>query len=359
MPGSTMSRRGFCRGAGKGAITAAAIATASVLWQGAGPAVAQSWAEVEAAARKEGRLTLYHNIRPAGIDEILKRFRAKYPEIQTEQVRLGSGPLNERFRTEFAAGRHIADVLISYVDEDVMKEVPSWFAQWEPPELKGNFPPDVQVADGRLYAIMQVREAIIWNKNLVKDAEAPKEWTDLFDAKWKGRVALNTPWRSISVQQMFAHWEDLGLKDAAEKMKANDVRFFEGSSGVIQAVVRGDAAVAHITDIPLNGMLADGAPLGFVYPNSGTTLSDNVAGVAAKSTRPNVGRVFVNWLMSKEGQALLVEHGGLAGTRNDAPPLSHLPATAKLPKAIDGAKLLTPARQKAIIEHWRKVFGVK
>jgi hypothetical protein len=36
-----------------------------------------------------------------------------------------------------------------------------------------------------------------------------------------------------------------------------------------------------------------------------------------------------------------------------------LPATAKLPKAIDGAKLLTPARQKAIIEHWRKVFGVK
>lgn len=351
----TTTRRGLIAGA---FTFAAALATGATLL-GPSAAVAQSWAEVEAAARKEGRLTLYHNIRPAGIDELLKRFRAKYPEIQTEQVRLGSGPLNERFRTEFAAGRHIADVLITYTDEDVMKEVPNWFAQWEPPEQKGNFPADARVADGRLFAIMQVREAIIWNKNAVKDADAPKEWGDLFDPKWKGKVALNTPWRSISVQQMFAHWEDLGFKDAAEKMKANDVRFFEGSSGVIQAVVRGDAAVAHITDIPLNGMLADGAPLGFTYPKSGTTLSANVAGVAAKAPRPNVGKVFVNWLLSKDGQALLVEHGGLAGTRNDAPPLSHLPATAKLPKAIDGAALLTPARQKAIIEHWRKVFGVK
>ena len=324
------------------------------------PAVAQgAWNDVVEAAKKEGKLTLYHNIRPAGIDEILKRFRAAFPGIQAENVRLGSGPLNERFRTEFAAGRHIADVLITYTDDDVMKEVPNWLLQWEPPEFKGNYPDAARVADGRLWGIMQVREAIIWNKNLVKDADAPKEWGDLFAAKWKGKVALNTPWRSISVQQMFAHWEELGFKDAAERMKANDVRFFEGSSGVIQAVVRGDAAVAHLTDIPLNSMLADGAPIGFTYPPSGTTTSDSVAGVAAKSARPNVGKVFVNWLMSKEGQALLVEHGGLAGTRKDAPALSHLPASSTLPKVIDGAKLLNPERQKAIIEHWRKVFGVK
>jgi iron(III) transport system substrate-binding protein len=142
-------------------------------------------------------------------------------------------------------------------------------------------------------------------------------------------------------------------------MKANEVRFFEGSSGIIQAVVRGDAQVAHITDIPLNGMLADGAPIGFTYPKSGTTTSDSIAGIAAKAPHPNVAKVFLNWMMSKDGQAILVDQAGLAGTRNEAPPLSHLPATAQLPKVVDGMTLLTPEVQKTLIEHWRTVFGVK
>lgn len=324
----------------------------------AGPLAAQSWDEIVAAAKKEGKLTLYHNIRPAGIEEILKKFRAKYPEIKTEQIRLGSGPLNERFRTEFTAGKHIADVVITYADSDFMKEVPNWFAQWDPPEWKGNFAADTNI-DRRLYVLQQVREAIIWNKNLVKDADAPKEWADLFDAKWKGKVALNTPWRSISVQQMFAYWDKIGIKDAAERMKANDVKFFEGSSGIIQAVIRGDVAVAHMTDIPLNPALADGAPVGFIYPKSGTTTSNSIYGVAAKAPQPNAGRVFVNWLMTKEGQAVLVEEGGLSVTRTGAPALSHLPSTDKLSNAVDGMTLLTPEVQKTLIEHWRKVFGVK
>ncbi len=348
----------FSRRLAGGLLATAAVAILS-LGSITGPARAQSWDEVVAGAKKEGKMTLYHNIRPAGIEVILQKFRAKYPEIQTEQIRLGSGPLNERFRTEFAAGRNVADVLITFPDRKFMSQVPTWFSKWTPPELKGNYPDSVVVGDGHMFVLQQVRESIVWNKNLVKDADAPKEWSDLFNAKWKGKVALNTPWRSISVQQMFAYWDSLGLKDAAEKMKANDVRFFEGSSGIIQAVVRGDVAVAHMTDIPLNGMLADGAPIGFAYPKSGTTTSNSVGGVAAKAPHPNAGRVFLNWLMSKEGQAILVAEGGLSVTRKDAPALSHLPATSALPKTVDGMAALTPEVQKTLIEHWRKVFGVK
>ena len=334
------------------------LAAAVLLAVSGVPAFAQSWDQVVAAAEKEGKLTLYHNIRPAGIEVILQKFRGKFPKIQTEQVRLGSGPLNERFSTEFASGRNIADVLITYADEGLMKTAGERFAEWQPPEFDGNFPPGIRI-DNRLFVLQQAREVIIWNKGLVKDADAPTEWSDLFDPKWKGKVALNTPWRSISVQQLFAYWDDIGLKDAAERMKANEVRFFEGSSGVIQAVIRGDVAIAHATDIPLNPMLEDGAPIGFIYPKSGTTTSDAFAAVAVKAPHPNVGRVFVNWLMSKDGQKELLEQGGLSVTRNDAPALSKIPATKDLPKVVDGAKILTAERQKAMIEHWRKVFGVK
>ena len=76
---------------------------------------------------------------------------------------------------------------------------------------------------------------------------------------------------------------------------------------------------AHLTDLPLNPMLEDGAPLGFVYPRSGTTTSSGIAMVAARAPNPNAGRVFLNWLMTMPGQEALQRFGGLPVTRRNAP----------------------------------------
>jgi iron(III) transport system substrate-binding protein len=228
--------------------------------------------------------------------------------------------------------------------------------KWTPPEAS-NFPPKM-IQDNQLFTLQHAREAIIWNKNRVKDSEAPKEWADLLDPKWKGKIGMNPPWRSVSIQQIVAFLEDKGI-DLAEGLKANDVKFFEGSGGIIQAVIRGDVHVAELTDLPLNPMLEDGAPVGFVYPKSGTTLSSGKAFVAKKAPHPNAAKVFLNWLMSQEGQEALQKHAGLSVTRKGIPPLSNLPATSEIPNTVDGEDILTPERQKKIVNHWRTVFGVR
>lgn len=318
----------------------------------------QSWDQVVAAAKKEGKVVFYSNLQPNGIEPLLQKFRDEYPEIQTEQIRLGSNPLIERFQTEFTAGRHIADVLLTFPDERIYEGIKQgWMAEWTPPELP-NFPPEVNQGN-MLYTLQNAREAIIWNKSTVKPADAPKEWADLFDPKWKGKVGMNPPWRSVSIQQIVAFWQDKGLADAAEKLKAQDVRFFEGSGGIIQAVIRGDVRVAEITDLPLNPLLEDGAPVGFVYPKSGTTLSANKGFVAKNAPHPNAAKVLMNWLMTKKGQEYLQQYCGLAVTRKDAPPLSKLPSTSQLTNVVDGEAILTPERQKEIVNHWRTVFGVR
>jgi iron(III) transport system substrate-binding protein len=325
------------------------------------PALAQDnkpWSEVEAAAKKEGRVTFYNNLQPNGIEPLIAKFNEDYPDISVEYIRLGSNPLIERYQTEFNAGRHLADVLITFPDERVYDGMEAgWMAEWTPPELE-SFPAEIN-QDNKLFTLQQAREALIWNKNLVKEEDAPKEWADLFDPKWKGKVGMNPPWRSVSIQQIVAYWDELGLGDVAQKLKDNDVRFFEGSGGIIQAVIRGDVQIAELTDLPLNPLLEDGAPVGFVYPASGTTVSNNKAFVAAQAPHPNAARVFTNWLMSDKGQQYLQQYGGLSVTRNGVPPLSHLPRTSDLPKVVDGEALLTPERQAEIVEHWRTVFGVQ
>ena len=321
---------------------------------------AEQWAAIEAAATKEGKVSFYHNLNPGGAELLVNEFRKDRPGIDVEQTRLGSAPLVERFGTEFAAGRNIADVVITFPEERMFEGMKTgWMAAWVPPELK-SFPATVNYqSKNMMFNVQTSREAIIWNKQKVKPAEAPKEWADLFDPRWKGKVGMNPPWRSVAIQGIVAYWEKLGLGDTAAKLKANDVRFFEGSGGIIQAVIRGDIYVSELTDVPLNVALADGAPIGFIYPKSGTTLSKSYVFVAAKAPHPNAAKVFTNWLLTAKGQELLQKFGGLSATRPGIPPLSHLPATPTLSNTHDGLDLTPPAKQKEIVDHWRTVFGVQ
>jgi len=321
---------------------------------------AEQWAAVEAAASKEGKVSIYHNLNPAGAELLANEFRKARPDLNVEITRLGSAPLIQRFGTEFAAGRNIADAVITFPDQRIFDGMGAgWMATWVPPELKA-YPADVNYENkNMMFNIQTAREAIVYNTQKVKKADAPKEWSDLFDPKFKGKVGMNPPWRSVSIQGIVAYWEKIGLGDTAAKLKANDVRFFEGSGGILQAVIRGDINVSEITDIPLNTALADGAPIAFVYPKSGTTLSKGYVFVAAKAPHPNAGKVFANWLLTAKGQELLQKFGGLSATRPGTPPLSHLPATDTLSNTHDGLSLIPPAKQKEIVDHWRTVYGVQ
>ena len=350
---------------GRRALLAASIALAAAFGGVLpGPAFAQgaaaSWNAVTSAAAKEGKVTLYHNLSPDGMEVLAREFRKDVPGIEIQLVRLGSAPLSQRFSTEYSSQRHIADVVVTAVDTSIFEGIAGgWAAAWTPPELAA-YPSHVNYkGQNMLFNILSVRDAIVWNKQRVREADAPKEWSDLFDPKWKGKVGMNPPWRSVTQQAIVAYWDKLALGDTAARMKSNEVRFFEGSGGVLQAVIRGDVMVAQMVDLPLNSALADGAPIGFTYPKSGTTVSQISTFVASKAPHPNAARVLTNWLLSVKGQTNLQIHGGIAGTRPGIPRMAHLPPTSAISNVVDGLDLLPPAKQKEIVEHWRKTFGVQ
>ncbi len=345
-------RRACCR-------SAALMLPLLLAFMTAGAAFAQStWKDIEAAARKEGAVVLYHNFQPASAERIVAAFNADYPDIKVGEVRLPSGAFYPRFAAEYAGGKSEADACSASWDERLHEWAKQgWMAEWQPPEAAG-LPEDSRF-DNRMWGIQAVREMIIFNTRKVSAAEAPKDWPDLFDPKWKGRIGMNPPWRSTGPQTALAFLDKkLGLKDLAEKMKALDVRFFNGSAGVIQAVVRGDVSVALLTDLPLNAALADGVPLQAVYPPSGVPYLPIVTFVPAKTAHPNAGRVIVNWLMSEKGQIAIQELSGAPGTRRGLKAPEFVPSNSQIP-AVGGTALLDGETQKRIVDHWRSVFQVQ
>ena len=323
-----------------------------------GAAFAQTWKDIEAAARKEGAVVLYHNFQPASAERIVAAFNADYPEITVGEVRLPSGAFYPRFAAEYAGGKSEADACSASWDERLHAWAKQgWMAEWQPPEA-AELPEDSRFGN-HMWGIQAVREMIIFNTRKVSAADAPKDWPDLFDAKWKGRIGMNPPWRSTGPQTALAFLEKkLGMRGLAERMKALDVRFFNGSAGVIQATVRGDISVALLTDLPLNAALADGVPLKGVYPPSGVPYLPIVTFVPAKTAHPNAGRVIVNWLMSEKGQTAIQELSGAPGTRRGLKAPANVPSNAQI-AAVNGASLLDGETQKRIVDHWRSVFQVQ
>jgi iron(III) transport system substrate-binding protein len=316
------------------------------------------WAAIEAAARKIGKLNLYHNLPPPGDEGLIAAFEAAYPGIKVETVRLGSGAMMQRFEAEKAAGKCPADALMTNYDntEDGWIDK-GWVLAWTPPEAAAY--PAEYVHRGHLFTTQLYREAIIYNTAKVKPADAPKVYADLFDPKWKGKVGLNPPWRSVTVQGAVAFWEKkLGLTGIAQKLKDNDVRFFSGSAGVVQAVVRGDVWIASLIDPAVITALADGAPIAAVYPEAGVPAALANAFVPAKAPNPAVGKLFVNWLLSEKGQTALQDSSGAPVTRPGVKPPKLVPPNSAL-KITLSPPLLTPDYQQAMLKEFRTIFNVQ
>lgn len=344
-----MKRRDFLSGVG--AVGASAWA-APVLAQ----APAQNWAEIEKQAVTEGAVTLYHTFSPAGMPDIIAEFNKDYPKIRVSELRLSSQQFYQRFAAEYRAGKLEADVCANAMDDALRGwQTDGWIAQWMPPEAAG-IPENLRYGN-TMWAVQLVRQMIAYNNRRVTAANAPKEWTDLLDPKWKGKVGISPPWRAIGPLQAINFMEKkFSMPNSAEKFKEVDVRFFEGAPGVLQALIRGDVEVAQLADLLLNPALEDGAPIGIVYPKSGVVYTTIALFVPTIAKRPNAGRVFGNWLLSKKGQIALQQYSGSSGSRLDIAGPSKLPGNRDL-TLVDGDALTPKEDRLRIAEQWRSVFA--
>jgi iron(III) transport system substrate-binding protein len=315
------------------------------------------WDKVVEAANRQGHLYLTHNIPPPLGDQWVAEFNKAFPKIAVEATRLGSSELMQRLGTEFSAGASQTDAGLTLWDDTLLTwSANGWLKTWKPPEATA-FDPKYVIRD-QLFEIQVIRSTLASSKSKVKEADAPKEWPDFFDAKWKDRIGMDPPWRSVAVQQMLAVWHEQGMRDVAKRLKDNGVRFFNGSAGVVQALIRGDIWVAAVIEPAVVAAIGDGAPVRVVYPASAVPAIGTPAFLPAKSPNPEAGMVFLNWALSAKGEQTLQDVMGSPVTRPAMGDPKLVPGIANQ-KIVLSTELLNPEKQKAIIDEWRQVFGLQ
>jgi hypothetical protein len=137
---------------------------------------------------------------------------------------------------------------------------------------------------------------------------APREWTDLADARYWGHLVISAPSRSgtthltVEVILQAYGWE----KGWALLLRTggNMGSITERSFGVPEAVVSGQYGIGVVIDFFGLSAIASGQPIDFAYPSLTSVVPASVA-VVKNGPNPANARAFVEYLLGDEGQQRL------------------------------------------------------
>jgi hypothetical protein len=129
--------------------------------------------ELVAKARDEKKLVLYHSTGIDDTQQILDRFRKRYPFLQVENHRLSSPKIIQRIITEVRAGRDLADAyLISGLQTWLLKDM-GYLAVYNSPE-RAKIRPALRDRQGYWTGVLWNLGVLGYNTNIVAAGAVPK-----------------------------------------------------------------------------------------------------------------------------------------------------------------------------------------
>lgn len=252
--------------------------------------------KLAAEAAKVGNIIWYESSPDAAADRIAAAFHKRFPGLKLEHIRdTGGSLIAGRIIQESQGDTRTADVATSGAaimmplkERGLMKEF-DWKSYGLSPELAPT--PFGVVTTSVVYVI-------IYNTQLVKEADAPKAWEDLLNPRWDGKLGI---WvRGEGQGALAATWGTDKVLDYVRKLNARKPVVLPSTFPLAQQVAAGEILVGfglnHSAQIPLRRgapikvVVADPAPLNTLY-----------SFVPAKAKNPAGGALLAIWLATPEG----------------------------------------------------------
>jgi iron(III) transport system substrate-binding protein len=313
--------------------------------------LASSWAaSLEDLAKAEREVVFYSSFNNERLVALREAFQKKYPSIKVDFYRAGSERVMQRILTEAQAGRHTVDLFTSAgFQVQVLKEK----------GLTAKFIPDgasfyaegFRDPEGHWTAVHSLPNSMGYNSKHVPAADAPKNYDDLLQPRWKGRIGLNIRDAEWFANMMRVMGKDKGLA-FMRRLAAQRPGPQEGHNLLAQLLAAGEFHVvvnsfAHI----LAREKARGAPVQWVLVEPVITYIDPLA-LALNAPHPNAGKLYINFILSKEGQTILAAQGTIPSRSDVQPQVLRVPKGTRLAPSD-----LSLAREyESAAEEFRKIF---
>jgi iron(III) transport system substrate-binding protein len=269
-----------------------------------------------------------------------RRFEALHPDVDVQWLDMGSQEVLERIRSERANPQ--ADVwwggpapLFAAAAADGLLQplTPSW-ADALPAEARGE--------EGRWHGVYVTPMVIMYNTAAVHADSVPRDWDEVLDPRWRGRVLIRDPLASGTMRTIFGMIVERSLRATGDTAQGFDwLRRLDGHTReyvlnptlLYQKMSRGEGEIT-LWDMPdIDELKARTAyPLDYVFARSGTPAPVDAIAVVAGTRQAELAAAFVEFVGGAEGVLLAAREHFRMPARQDLPADSLPPA---LRRALD------------------------
>lgn len=330
----------FCLALAALAPFAAAQGTLAELAANAGPDREQRLAE---GARREGHLLLYTSLTVEDMTVLNSAFEKRYG-VKVTMWRASSEKIVQRALAEARAGRFDVDVFESNAPsleilyrEQLLQAVRS---PHHADLIPAAVPAHREWVGARLNVFVHA-----YNTKLVRKDELPTSYADLLNPRWKGRLGIEASdedWFAAVVQQL---GEEKGLKFFRDLVATNGISVRRGHTLLTNMVAAGEVPFAlTVYNFTAEQLKQRGAPLEWFVLPPAIARANGVA-VARRAQHPHAALLYYDFMISDEGQDILLKR-------------DFVPASRKLDTALNRGPLviIDPALIVDEGERWAKLY---
>lgn len=291
----------------------------------------EQWNRVLAGAKKEGKLVVYTTAGTEVRTALVPAFQGKYG-IPADFVMGKGAEVSQKLIAERKASINLADVYIGGTTTQVTQLQPAGVSV---PVDEALILPEVKDPrvwwGGSLLWVDNRHMALAFNAypipayaintTIVKPEEL-KSYRDLLNPKWKGKISLNDPTTAGIGEKGLSFVMDIMGVDFVKDLARQEPVVVRDQRLQVEWLAHGKYPIGlFCKSDPIAEFVKAGAPLKELIPPEGQALTSGSGNLSLieGAPHPNAARLFINWLLSKEGQMLFSRASLVQSAREDIP----------------------------------------
>ncbi len=253
-------------------------------------------------------------------------FEALHPTIDLRWLDMGSQEILDRLRFErrspqadvwFGGPSTIFDRGIE--DSLLAPYVPAW-AEAVGPE---------GIGPGNLYyPVYRTPAVIAYNSSAVAADEAPRDWEEVLEPRWAGKILIRDPMASGTMRAIWGLILQRSIRETGDT--AQGMAWLRRLDGATKTYTLNPALLDEklarqeglLTLWDLQDILISrgkGKPFGYAFPTSGTVVIEDAIGLVNGSRHPEAAKLFIDFVGSREAQLLAARGVYRLPARHDLP----------------------------------------
>jgi iron(III) transport system substrate-binding protein len=266
---------------------------------------------------------------PHGRDQLVlmeRDFERLHPEIDLRWLDMGSQEILDRVRFEkvnpqadvwFGGPTTIFDRGVA--DSLIAPYRPVWADKVDP---RGAGPNDLYFPAYRTPAV------IAYNSSVVPASEAPADWDDVLDPRWRNRILIRDPVASGTMRAIWGLIIERSIRETGDTARGmawlrrldGQTRTYTLNPAILEEKLVRREGLVTLWDLPdLLIWQHKGIPFSYTFPRSGTVVIDDAIALVRGARHPAAARLFIDYVGSQHAQLLTAREVFRLPARSDLP----------------------------------------